>query len=208
VRDAGVRTPPFAVVARAEEARAVALEPPLFVKPVAEGTSLGISGASRIERHADLEPACRELLARFRQPVLVERYLPGREVTVGIVGTGERAEAIGALEVELLAAAEQGVYSFSNKKQFEDRVRYHLCTDELSARAQELALAAWRALGCRDGGRVDVRCDEHGEPSFIECNPLAGLNPEISDIAILARLRGMSYEELIRRIVTSAIERL
>jgi D-alanine-D-alanine ligase len=210
VRDAGVPTPEFVLVERPEDADAIALAAPLFVKPVGEGTSVGVTASSLVHDRAALPALCRALLGRYRQPVLVERYLPGREVTVGITGTGARARAIGALEVELFGPADDGVYSFSNKKLFEDRVRYRACDDDdaVARRAQELALAAWRALGCRDGGRVDLRCDEHGEPAFIECNPLAGLNPEISDLAILARLRGTSYRELISAILASARERL
>ena len=86
---------------------------PLFAKPVAEGTSKGVSAKSVLRRAEDIRPVCSELLATFRQPVLLEGFLPGREFTVGIVGTGERAEAIGTLEVLLLAGAEQGAYSYS-----------------------------------------------------------------------------------------------
>jgi D-alanine-D-alanine ligase len=207
VEKAGIATPPFAVVRMPEQP--VKLEPPLFAKPIAEGTSKGIGPRSRVERLDDLPGVCADLMERFRQPVLVEEFLPGRELTVGIVGTGARAEVIGALEVRLLSTAEQGVYSYANKKEFEDRVEYALVRpdDAEGQRAMRVALDAWRALGCRDGGRVDVRFDRRGQPSFIEANPLAGLNPAISDLAILCRLAGWSYRDLIARIVASALER-
>jgi len=79
--------------------------------------------------------------------------------------------------------------------------------DDEAQRAKRIALDAWRALGCRDGGRVDVRTDRRGQPSFIEANPLAGLNPDISDLAILCTKVGWSYRDLIGRILSSAIER-
>ena len=101
---AGVRTPAFAVVRNLDVDR-VELEPPLFAKPIAEGTSKGIGPRSRIDRLRELPEVCADLIARFHQPVLVEEFLPGREFTVGIVGTGARAEVIGALEVKLLATA-------------------------------------------------------------------------------------------------------
>ena len=209
VQKAGVHTPPFAVVRAKEDAERVMLEPPLFAKPIAEGTSKGIGPRSVVERRSDLPDVCAELLARYRQPVLVEELLPGRELTVGIVGTGARAEVVGALEVQLMAGAEQGVYSYSNKKDWEGRVEYALVEagDDEGQRAMRVALDAWRALGCRDGGRVDVRTDRHGQPAFIEANPLAGLNPEISDLAILARRAGWSYRALLGRILDSAIAR-
>jgi D-alanine-D-alanine ligase len=206
---AGIPTPPFTVVRTLEDASQVALEPPLFAKPIAEGTSKGIGPRSRIDRMRDLPNVCADLIARYRQPVLVEEFLPGREFTVGIVGTGARAEVIGALEVALLSGAEQGVYSYANKKEWERLVEYALvkADDAEGQRAMRVALDAWRALGCRDAGRVDVRSDRRGQPSFIEANPLAGLNPEISDLAILVRYAGWTYRELIGRILASAIER-
>jgi D-alanine-D-alanine ligase len=212
VREHAVPTPDFVVLndpdtVGSDLARA-ALRFPVFAKPIAEGTSRGVTGLSVVRQQDELQALARELLGRYRQPVLVERYLPGREFTVGIVGTGANAEAIGALEVHLLGAADQGVYSYDNKQLFEGRVRYSNATDAEATRAIEVALQAYRALGCRDGGRVDVRSDEHGEPAFIEANPLAGLHPEISDLAILGKLVGVPYLELIRRIVESASARV
>ncbi len=140
--------------------------------------------------------------------MLVETFLPGREFTVGIVGTAGKARALGAMEVLLGAAAEQGLYSYENKEHYEDRIDYCLLQEApLAAAVEAVALAAWRALGCRDAGRVDVRLDAAGKPNFIEVNPLAGLNPVRSDLAILCRLRGISYHELIAAIVRSATAR-
>jgi D-alanine-D-alanine ligase len=206
----GVPTPAFVLVEGPEDlAAAQALPPPLFAKPVAEGTSRGVGAASRIDRPDQLPEVCAALLARYAQPVLVERYLPGRELTVGVVGTGAAARPLGALEVEIVGPqADSGVYSYDNKRLFEDRVRYRVADDPAAHEAVALALCAYRALGCRDAGRVDVRCDEHGRPCFIECNPLAGLNPEISDIAILARLVGLGYRALIAEVLSSAAARL
>jgi D-alanine-D-alanine ligase len=209
VAAAGVRTPEFAVVRSPAEVARVRIEPPMFVKPIAEGTSKGISAKSLVARSEDLAAACEDLLHRFRQPVLVERFLPGREWTVGIVGTGDRAEAIGAMEVMILSGAEQGAYSYKNKKDWIGKIDYAMATesDPTGMEAIRTALAAWRALGCRDGGRVDIRADEHGRPAFIEANPLAGLNPEISDLSILAGKVGITYRDLIGRILDSARRR-
>lgn len=210
VRAAGVPTPAFVVVRSVDDAARVDLPLPLFAKPIAEGTSKGIGPASRITSRAQLSETCAALLARYKQPVLVETFLPGREFTVGIVGTGADARALGAMEVVLLAGAEQGLYSYANKKDWEGNVDYVVAKDDdVEARgAVEVALAAWRALGCRDGGRVDVRSDAQGRPSFIEANPLAGLNPTISDLAILARQVGWDYPRVIAAIMASAQARL
>jgi D-alanine-D-alanine ligase len=110
----------------------------------------------------------------------------------------------------LLGAAEAEVYSYENKKTWEDKVEYRAVAadDAEGQQAIAVALDAWRALDCRDGGRVDVRSDASGQPCFIEANPLAGLNPEISDLAILARTVGLDYRALIAAIVESAIARL
>jgi D-alanine-D-alanine ligase len=100
------------------------------------------------------------------------------------------------------------VYSYTNKAEYERRVTYSAGRDDTAAKAGELALAAYRVLGCRDGGRVDIRCDTAGKPNFIEVNPLAGLNPVHSDLPIAARLFGMSYEALIREILESGLKRV
>lgn len=205
VRAAGVATPDFAVVQDLAGARNVKLPFPLFAKPVAEGTGKGVTSASRVHSAAELQAVCRELLAKHRQPVLVERFLPGREFTVGILGTGRKASAIATLEIVLLPGADSHVYSYRNKENCEELVEYRLLAEERLARQVEaLALRAWRVLGCRDAGRVDVRLDEQGRANFIEVNPLAGLHPEHSDLPIMAAKAGMDYVTLIGGIMNSA----
>ena len=207
IRDLGIPTPAFAVVETVADIERVELPYPLFAKPVAEGTGKGITAASKLKDRDELRRAATMLLARFEQPVLVETFLPGREFTVGIVGTAEAAEVVGTMEVELRAEAEAEVYSYVNKEKCEELVSYRLATDAMGGAAAEVALAAWRGLGCRDGGRVDVRADAAGVPSFIEVNPLAGLHPEHSDLPIICTLAGVSFRVLIERIMRSALAR-
>ena len=210
MRAHGVPTADFRVVCCEADLATLELPFPLFLKPVAEGTSKGVTGASRVEDPAQLREVAQRLLSLYRQPVLVESYLPGREFTVGLVGTGDRARAIGAMEILLLDRAEPGAYSYDNKAYYEDRIEYRLGRpdDPVVAEALDVALRAWRALGCRDAGRVDLRCDADGRPRFLEVNPLAGLNPEISDLPILCRLAGISYRDLIAAIMQSALDRI
>ena len=206
VRSLGIRTPDFAVVSSISDVAAIRLPYPLFVKPVAGGSSVGVSAASHCTNAAALEAACRSLLQTYRQPVLVETFLPGREVTVGIAGSGSRARVIGVLEVTLTGDAEAHGYSYANKKQV--NARYQIVNDAAAAEAADLALRAWNGLGCRDLGRVDCRCDRDGHPQFLEVNPLAGLHPVLGDLVILADLSGVSYTQLIESIIASACERI
>ncbi len=208
VRDQGVPTAPFAVIETPSDLATVDLPFPLFAKPVAEGTGKGVTPASKASSAAGLRKVTRQLLQQFRQPVLVETFLPGREFTIGITGTGARARAVAVMEVVLTENAEAEVYSYVNKEECDDRVVYRLVDDAEAREAAEVALAAWRALGCRDGGRIDVRSDAAGRPHFLEVNPLAGLHPEHSDLPIMCRLAGISFDDLIGRIVESALQRI
>ena len=211
LRDAGVPTSDFCVYESAEDLADLRFGPPFFVKPVAEGTGKGCSAKSIVRDRSALAAVCDELAARFRQPALIEPYLGGREFTVGVTGTGRQAKVVASMEIVLLANAEKGVYSFSNKGQYEDRVVYlpgDPAKDPVAAAAEKVSLDAWRALGCRDGGRVDIRCDDSQNPMFLEVNPLAGLNPKDSDLPILARMANVSYTELIGRIMASAVARI
>lgn len=199
VRDAGLPTADFRVLDRA--GRECDLRFPVFLKPVAEGTGKGIGPSSlcRTPREAEAEAA--RLLARFGQPVLAESYLPGREFTVGIVGTGDAAETVGVMEI-----GSDTTYGFATKKDY-SAVRYRLADDTEGRRAAEVALAAWRVLGCRDGGRIDLRSDAAGQPMFLEVNPLPGLHPVDSDLVILGRLAGRDHAWLLDRIMESACAR-
>ncbi len=207
VRDSGVPTAPFAVVRSLGDLAAVDLPYPLFAKPIAEGTGKGVSPCSKAADPAALAAVCAELLDRYRQPVLVETYLPGREFTVGILGDGADARALGVLEIELLADAEPEVYGYVNKERCEDLVRYRLADDATARAAARVALDAYRALGLVDAGRVDVRCDASGAPHFLEVNPLPGLHPTHSDLPILAAMTGMDHTTLIGAILHSAAAR-
>lgn len=210
VSRAGVPTPRFQVVEQTADVYQVDFDFPMFAKPVAEGTGKGVTPASRILSAAELAPTCQRLLERYRQPVLVEEYLPGREFTVGLLGSGAQARVLGTLEIVLLPSAEPNVYSYVNKERCEELVEYRLVhpeQDDEVRQAEQTALDAWKALGCRDGGRIDLRSDARQRPQFIEANPLAGLHPQHSDLPMIATAVGLGYTELIAQIVQSALTR-
>lgn len=207
VRDAGAPTAAFAVLERAEQARTADVSFPAFVKPLAEGTGKGCAGRSRVRNLAELEAEAARLIAAFAQPVIVETYLPGREFTVGIVGSGAKAEIIAVMELVVGQAYDGGVYGYANKQDFGPHLTLRLADDAEARRAGERALAAYRALGCRDVGRVDLRSDAAGEPQFLEVNPIPGLTPGFSDLPMLCEMAGRSYDWLIRRILAEAAGR-
>jgi D-alanine-D-alanine ligase len=206
VRQAGLPTPDFAVIRSARDLSRLDLPFPLFVKPLAEGTSKGVAEASRVADRPALTRACLAVLKSYRQPALVEAFLPGREFTVGILGAGENARLIGVAEITFKPGGDPSAYSFRNKMEAFDELR--LCDDATARAAGALALAAWRALGCRDAGRIDIRCDALGRPAFIEANPLAGLRPGWSELAVLAVAAGLAYEALIGAILDEAMVRV
>lgn len=208
VASAGLKTPAFRLVADEGDVSADGLVFPLFAKPVAEGTGKGIDGRSRVDSPEQLAETCRHLLRKFRQPVLLEEFLPGREFTTGILGTGPAARVIGTMEVQIPGATDGAIYSLEIKETCETTCRYGpLEHGPLRQAVEKLALDSYRVLECRDAGRVDIRLDARGEPSFIEVNPLAGLHPTHSDLPMIATQEGMSYAELLGAIVTSALAR-
>jgi D-alanine-D-alanine ligase len=206
VRSAGVPTPDFVVVRSARDIRAVQMPFPLFVKPLAEGTSKGVQETSRVGDKQALTVKCMEVLRSYKQPALVETFLPGREFTVGVLGAGADARAIGVSEITFKAGGDPSAYSYRNKMDAFDELT--AATDDLAQAAADVALAAWQALGCRDAGRVDIRCDAEGKPAFIEANPLAGLRPDWSELTVLAGQAGMSYNQLIGAILDEAAPRV
>ena len=208
IRDMGIPTPDFAIIEKEDQITGICLSYPLFAKPVAEGTGKGITAASKINTEKELVEVCRMLLTVFKQPVLVESFLPGREFTVGIIGTGKDAIATDTMEVFLKAQAEPDVYSYINKENCEELVEYRLVYDEEAQQVRETALSAWRGLGCRDAGRMDLRSDRSGRPNFMEVNPLAGLHPQHSDLPIIFSLMGRTFHQLIDMIMHSALKRV
>jgi D-alanine-D-alanine ligase len=211
VSAACIPTPKSCVVHRLGDIDLMPLAFPVFAKPLAQGTSKGVTPDSHVDSLVELRSVCEQLLQRFQEPVLVEEYLPGREFTVGILGTGSQARVLGTLEIIMLPGADSDVYSYRNKEECESLIEYRLVhaeNDPQVAEAESLALQAWQVLEARDAGRIDLRCDAAGHPQFIEANPLAGLHPTHSDLPMLATALGIPYQALIAEIVQSALARV
>ncbi len=221
VASVGLPTPRFVVVERPEElegarelvdATGHPLAFPVFAKPLYEGSSMGIRRASRIEDRAALHERAAALLRDYRQPVLIEEFCSGPEFTVGVLGNGERVRPIAVMEVTpRKGAIESFVYSLEVKRNYLEEVEYHVPPKRepaVLAEIERVALGCYRALGCRDVARVDVRMDREGQPKFLEVNPLPGLHPVTGDIVIMSKRMGLSYQDLIGGIVEEARLRL
>jgi D-alanine-D-alanine ligase-like ATP-grasp enzyme len=226
-RDAGLPTAPFQVFHREDEPVDGRLGYPLFVKPVREGSGMGINGNSVVRDEVALREQVRWVLQTYRQPALVEGYLPGREFTVGLIGNtllprerrwndlyGERGfHLFPVLEVDANVGAGRGLYNTLAKSFIpgEEGAPLYLCPADipagLEAEMKRLAVAAFEAIGGLDVGRVDFRLGEDGGPYLLEINTLPGLNPTVSDMCIAAKAGGLPYADLVNEILHLALGR-
>ena len=208
----GIPTPRFAVVENLAEveSRTAGLELPLFVKPVHEGSSKGITDNNLCWDRKQLRAQTDFLLRNYDQPVLVEEYLPGKEFTCAVLGNGDEATVlpIVGMNFESLPKGALPIYSFDAKFVWdrpEKPLEIFQCpariTKELQASIEQVTLDAFRVLGCRDWARIDVRLDAAGGPNVLEVNPLPGILPDPADNSCLpkaARAAGIGYDELIQ----------
>ncbi len=225
-------TPPFQVLERVHEPLDPDMRFPLFLKPSREGTGMGVSADSIVHNEAQLRSQLRHLLDKYDQPVLVEHFIEGREITVGVVGNltspvawrlpeDETAPRVSRglhffppLEVDMSRYPEEemGIYTSRIKTEWAEDFHY-LCpaplTEEQVQELNFLTAATFRVTGCLDVARVDFRLDKHDndKPYILEINPLPGLNPGYSDLCIEALADGWSYEALVNRILDEAVER-
>jgi len=208
----GIPTPRFAVVENLAEveSRTAGLELPLFVKPVHEGSSKGITDNNLCWDRKQLRAQTDFLLRNYDQPVLVEEYLPGKEFTCAVLGNGDEATVlpIVGMNFESLPKGALPIYSFDAKFVWdrpEKPLEIFQCpariTKELQASIEQVTLDAFRVLGCKDWARIDVRLDAAGRPNVLEVNPLPGILPDPADNSCLpkaARAAGIGYDELIQ----------
>lgn len=225
-------TPAFQVFERLNEGLDPDLTFPMFVKPSREGTGMGISAESIVHDEKQLRDQLRRLFERYDQPALVEHFIEGREITVGVVGNltspvawrlpeDEEAPRVSRglhffppLEVDMsrYPVEEAGIYTSRMKTELAHEFHY-LCpaplTDEQVEELNWLTAAVFRVTGCQDVARVDFRLDanDDNKPYILEINPLPGLNPDYSDLCIEAKADGWSYERLVNSILEEALVR-
>ncbi len=205
VAAAGVPVSPGMLLNTAKEAENCSLEYPLFVKPVSEGTGKGITEKSLVRSKDELITAVKWIAEEFCQPALAEEYLPGREFTVGVTGSGSDITTIGGMEI---ICSDNLPYSVKVKENYQDYCRYLPLDKDIEKECRDVAVRSWKALNAVDAGRIDLKADRNGRICFIEANPLAGLNPVHSDLPILSRMYGIDYQTLIERIMKSALARV
>ena len=224
-------TPEFQSFEREDELLEEGMEFPLFIKPSREGTGMGISYESILHNETELRTQLRYILRKYKQSALVERYIEGREVTVGLVGNligpvarripkDENAHRIQAglqflppMEVNLEPWIEAGcVYGNVLKTDHAADLEY-LCPapldEDMVDELNWLAAAVFRVTGALDVARIDFRLDVHDnfKPYILEINPLPGLMPKLSDIVIEAEADGISHTELVNMILNTALHR-
>lgn len=226
-RDMGLPTMPFQVFRHGHEPLAPSLSFPLFVKPVREGSGMGINHQSLVHDEAALREQARWVIENYHQPAIAEGYLPGREFTVGVIGNAlepgrRRANRLydergfhvfPILEIDATVCAEQGHYNYQAKAYYpgEEGAPLYLCPADIPAALEYemkwLAVAAFEALGALDVSRIDFRLDANGRPWLMEINTLPGMNPHVSDLCIMARAGGVEYHTLINEVLQLAAER-
>jgi len=209
VATAGVLTAGSILMATGKERLPRDLRFPVIAKPLHEGSSKGIFETSVAASEVELRTTVQDALIKYRQPVLVESYLPGREFTVALLGE-KRPRVLPPMEVLFSDPADKfPVYSFAKK--FQGKAIGFKVPAEIDAGLQRelerAARAVFAALGCRDVARVDFRLDQDGRVNFLECNPLPGLTPGFSDLCVIALAAGIEYRALIGEILAPAIRR-
>jgi D-alanine-D-alanine ligase len=208
LRSAGIDTPEWQVLTTGRE-KLKNFKYPVIVKPNAEGTSKGITSASVVDDEASARTTAKALLDKYGPPALVEEYIAGRELTVGLLGE-RRPKVLPPMEVIFVDAPEHPVYGFEEKQADTSKVRFE-CPASLTPaelkRVEKTVRDTFVALGCRDVARVDLRLDKEGTVHVIEINPLPGLTPDFSDLCVIAKVAGIDHRSLIGEILAGCLKR-
>ena len=192
---------------------------PLIVKPVLEGSSKGIFGSSLVSDYNQLNNELERVLTEYKQPALIEEFLPGREFTVALMGNGDETTVLPLIEIKYdeFPGNVKHLYSYEAKwildtKEIEFNVfECPAKTDKLlKSQIKEIALNTYHTLRCKDWSRIDIRLDEKGVPNIIEINPLPGIMPdpnENSSFPKAARAAGINYNQMIQTVLYHAAKR-
>lgn len=206
-----ILTPKFQVMESGRERLSSDLSFPLIVKPNAEGSSKGIANANVVDNEDELRAAVRIILERYRQPVIIEEYISGRELTVGLLGD-KRPRVLPPMEIGFKdPTIQRPVYDFVVKQEWEKHV-YYECPARLTPlelkNIEKVVRDTFWALDCRDVARVDLRIAADGRIYVLEVNPLPGLTPNYSDLVLISQAAGMDYDQLMAEIMMGGLRRL
>jgi D-alanine-D-alanine ligase len=181
---------------------------PAIVKPIFEGSSKGIRLTSVARNRDEITELSAQLIECYRQPVMVEEFIAGDEVTVGMVGNSP-PHVLGMMRILPRQKYDHFVYSLEVKRDWKNTVDYE-CPPRLDASVlknlEKSAINAFQVPGCRDFARVDYRIGNDGTPYFLEINPLPGLG-DYSDLVIMAQKMGWTYDALIGAVLSAALGR-
>jgi D-alanine-D-alanine ligase len=215
---AGIPTPSYKLIKEPAEISDEGLRYPLIVKPNREGSGKGITITSVVRNRVELDKEVCKTYSTYRQEVLVEEFIEGRELTVGLIGNSPPM-ALPILEIDFSNCKASGEFFYTWKvKEFEKEVEdsrglspiWH-CPARLTKQEEALvgdtAVRAFNTLGCVDLSRVDIILDKEGVPYVLEINPLPGLDPVDSNFPFIAKCAGLDYPALMNRILDVAIER-
>jgi D-alanine-D-alanine ligase len=207
----GVTTPAWTMIKGEPELNLTGWEEfsfPVIIKPAYEGSSKGIRLTSLAHNSNQAKEEVSRILKDYQQPVMVEEFIDGDEITVGVIGNAP-ARVLGIMRVVPRQQQEHFVYSLEVKRDYVNLVDYEcpavLARDVLD-KLEESSLKVFRTLGCRDFARIDCRVSRDGTPYFIEINPLPGLGT-YSDLVIMATMLGWTHEGLIRAVLDAALTR-
>lgn len=210
----GIPTPRYKIARRIEDLATVEnkLQYPLITKPAWEGSSKGIYNSSKVYDKNELEKNAVILFKKYPdQPVIVEEYIEGREITVGVIGN-EPPRVLGLMEImnKVVSANEDFFYSLEVKRDWKKLADY-VSPPDISGlfekHIKHYAISAFKEFGCRDIARIDFRICKHNKIFMLEVNPLPGLSPEYADLVIMAQKLGIKYENLILSILNHALSR-
>ncbi len=185
---------------------------PVIVKPNAEGSSKGIADVCVANNKDELQALLDKNFVLYDGEMLVERFLSGREFTVGLLGNGKKLKVFPPMEICYKKKTQDDfcVYSFGVKQNYKEYIDYK-CPSDIDKKTEnkiiKMSKKVFDILGCRDFARMDFRLDQTGKPYFIEINPLPGLAPHYSDFPMLAEFCGVSHKELVQSIFKIALDR-
>jgi D-alanine-D-alanine ligase len=215
LRGEDIPSPAFQVFSSPYQELSPQLKFPLIVKPIREGSAIGIDKSSVVYDRISLIKQVERTIFAYKQEALVEEFIEGKELTVGLLGS--KPYVLPCLEIDFSSCEKSGEYFYSwRMKEYQGNAELGLTPtfhcparlDEgLTQKVRDVALKSHRALGCRDISRVDIRLGLDSIPYVLEINPLPGLDPNESNFPKMAKVAGLTYEDLIETILKSALER-